>query len=296
MSGDVEFRLETDLAVIENTPIEANFDEMKSALTTMMQPYASMVVTLETVSTAKTDRARIRKVASRIDETRKTVKRIYTAPLKAFEDKCKELTAICDAASKNLDEQVRDFDERRATAKIDELRDFFEEQVGEADGYIEFDDIFNPRWKNVSFSIDDAKTEIVKKIEECEDGIDAIRALHSEFETTLLEEFRANHDLARCLKKNERLLAVKELELKQKQRKEQERARTMPISVPPNSKPYVYTTATAYPEAPEPAEEIDPPGEEEELHSVVFRVTATDRQLAALKEFLKHNNIQYGRA
>ena len=292
MSGDVEFRLETDLAVIENTPIEANFDEMKNALTTMMEPYASMVVTLETVSTAKTDRARIRKVASRIDDTRKTVKRIYTAPLKAFEDKCKELTAICDAASKNLDEQVRDFDERRATSKIDELRGFFEEQAGdaEAEGYLTFEDVFNPRWKNVSFSLDDAKTEIVKKIEECEDGIEAIRALHSDFETALLEEFRTNHDLARCLKKNERLLAVRELELKQKQRKAQERAAR--VTVAPVEEPQIVPVhgVTSVETA-----DIPEPGEEEELHSVVFRVTATDRQLAALKAFLKSNNIQYGR-
>ena len=291
-SGDVEFRLETDLAVIENTPIEANFDEMKNALTTMMEPYASMVVTLETVSTAKTDRARIRKVASRIDDTRKTVKRIYTAPLKAFEDKCKELTAICDAASKNLDEQVRDFDERRATSKIDELRGFFEEQAGdaEAEGYLTFEDVFNPRWKNVSFSLDDAKTEIVKKIEECEDAIEAIRALHSDFETALLEEFRTNHDLARCLKKNERLLAVRELELKQKQRKAQERAARVTVAPVEESQIVPVHGVTSAETADIPA-----PGEEEELHSVVFRVTATDRQLAALKAFLKSNNIQYGR-
>ena len=99
---------QTALEVIRNTQLSANFAEMKEALTEFIEPYTHVIVSEDGIAEAKADRAKINSVAKHIDDYRKLVKKVYTEPLKLFEDKCKELTSICDKGKVNIDEQLND--------------------------------------------------------------------------------------------------------------------------------------------------------------------------------------------
>ena len=110
--SEFSFEVRQDaLDLVRSADIQANFDECKAALNEMMGPYKSLVIMEADLPQAKADRARIRRVAARIDEARKEVKRVYSEPLKQFEDKCKELTAICAEADSNIDTQVKAFEQ-----------------------------------------------------------------------------------------------------------------------------------------------------------------------------------------
>lgn len=294
--AEFSFEVRQDaLDLVRRADIQANFDECKAALTEMMQPYKTLIVSEDTLPQAKADRARIRKVAARIDEARKEVKRIYTEPLAIFEGKCKELIAICSEADQNIDKQVKEFDQKRKDAKVEELRAYFFEHVGDVADYLSFPQIFNPRWENATYAIETAKADIMREITSCVSAVNAIRTLHSPFETTLLDLYRQHHDLAECMNKHEQLTALREMEEK---RKAQMEAQQAVVAAQRAAQPPMPTND------PEPAPQIDVREEEtpsvepevaEPIYVVDFRVYVTKAQGMALKAFFKENGIKFGR-
>ena len=130
-AGDLEFKLTTDLTPIKQTVLTANFEEVEAQLRELMAPYEKLVLREEDVAEGKNLLARIRKVKTTIDDYRKSVKRDFTAPLTAFEEKCKALTAICTESETNLSEQISKFNEQRKAEKLSGLKAYFDENVGE---------------------------------------------------------------------------------------------------------------------------------------------------------------------
>lgn len=301
-----EFRFEVRqdaLDLVRSADIQANFDECKAALNEMMGPYKSLVITEADLPQAKADRARIRRVAARIDEARKEVKRVYSEPLKLFEDQCKDLTAICAEADRNIDTQVKAFEQARKAEKVGRLRAYFAENVGEAQDYLTFEAIFNPRWENTTYTEDAARADILREISSCMTGVNAIRTLHSPFETTLLDLYRENHDLAACMTKHEQLTRLREME--EKRRAEQEaRAAQQRAAEQMAAHDKLATMEKAAAEIAEQSkvsyEEIKTPEPlvpdvEEPVYVVDFRVYVTRAQGTALKAFFKEHGIKYGR-
>lgn len=298
MSGAMEFSISTDLTPLRNFDIQANFEECKAWLDENLAPYRTMVVTEDGIASAKSYRATIRKVAARIDECRKMAKEAAMQSYKPFEEKCKALTALCDESAANLDGQIKAFDEAKKAEKSERLRSFFNQSIGEMNDFLTFDAIYNPRWMNATYSEEQARKDIICEIAKCSNAVESLRALHSEFETTLLDEFRRTHDLASCLKRNEHLMRLKEIEeARKRMRREQEQDVVNKLAA----------ARTAEAPAPKPAEPPEPkelredarPEQMAELpktFELVFRVRGTADQLNGLKQYMKENGIQYGRA
>lgn len=298
MSGAMEFSISTDLTPLRNFDIQANFEECKAWLDENLAPYRTMVVTEDGIASAKKYRASIRAVSARIDECRKMAKEAAMQSYKPFEEKCKTLTALCDESAANLDGQIKAFDEAKKVEKGERLRAFFNQSIGEMDDYLTFENIFNPRWLNTTYAEEQARKDIICEIAKCSNAVESLRALHSEFETTLLDEFRRTHDLAACLKRNENLMRIKEIEeTRKRMRREQEQdvankpaaARTTeaPAPKPEDSPRTEEPRETAHPEQTEEAPQ---------MFELVFRVRGTAAQLNGLKQYMKENGIQFGRA
>lgn len=295
-----EFSFEVNqqaLDVVRRTSIDANFDECKAALTEMMEPYKNLVVTADGVSSAKSDRARIRKVAERINEVRKEVKRVYTEPLALFEGRCNELCAICDESASNLDGQIKTFDEERKKAKLDELREYFNAHVGDVASYIEFDTILaqNPRWGNVTYTEEQAHSDILREISACHASVGAIKTLRSPFEVALLDSYRATGDLALAMKQHETWTQEQQAQERRKaeqeearRRAEQQRMAQIEAAQRKNTEDAGKSTVLYT-----PSEEETPPAEP--VRVLDFRVYVNARQASALKNFLIENHIKYGR-
>lgn len=305
---EVSFEVKQDaLAVIKNTVIEANFDECKAALTEMMEPYKTLVVTEDGVANAKSDRARIRKVASGIDEMRKTVKRAYTEPLKAFEDRCKELIAVCDEGSNNLDEQVKAFEKREADAKIARLRQYYDEcDAGALVGEVEHDfcpweAVFNPKWANKGFPEDDAKGEIINALLKTREDIETIRTLDERDVPYLLDFYKNNRDIGAVIRKANELKQRREAEelrrAAAKQAEEQRRAMERQAAEQRRETEMRRAEMAEQLRATKERQEIDEAkviAADEAMQTVDFRVTVTKKQLDALGHFMRTNGIKYG--
>lgn len=290
--GEVVFAVDSkSLASVKDTVITANFDECKASLIEMMAPYAGLVVTEDTMTAAKADRARINKVAANIDDARKMVKKAYSAPLAEFEAKCKELTGICTTAAKNIDDQVKAFDEKRKYEKLNTLADYLNEQVGELRGYVSWGNILNPKWGNATYSLDKAKEDIDAAIAKCRNDIDTITAMGSKYEPELLEQYKKTQDITATIRKNAELTEVERRLEMQRQKAEEERAAREAA----RQAEQVKQAAAPAPEVPAPAEAEVPASAGEEIRDITFTCYGTKNQLLMLAQYMKQNGIRFKR-
>ena len=213
------------LQTIKSTELKANFAEMKEALTEFIEPYTKVIVSEDAIAVAKADRAKINAVSKHIDDYRKLVKKTYSEPLKQFEDKCKELIAICDKGKDNIDEQLNAFEELRKEEKLYALRAYYEKASKENPEYITFDSVLHPKWMNKTTSLEECAKHIDDSIQRVDKEVKSIRNLHSQWETALLDEYSRTHDILAALALNERLTEKARQEAERKRREQEERER-----------------------------------------------------------------------
>lgn len=277
--SDVRFEVKTDLAVLNQITLEANFEQLDESLELMMADYQNMVVTPESLALAKAERAKIRKTIEQIEDARKTVARIYRKPLDRFEDRVKQSLLVCDKAANHLDKQIKYIMSEDAKAKLSELESYFEEKRTADVEWLTFESIQNPRWKNVSFKMDDAKKEIDYEISKAISDQETIRGLDSEFETELLLEYQDSRNLSEVIRKNRKLRDAKRAkEKREKEAEEKKAAAADPVAAK---------------EAATPADEavFDDP----DVFDILLRVKVTQRQLQALATFMRQIDITFSR-
>lgn len=296
MSGTMEFSITTNLEPLKSFAISANFDECRKWLDENLTPYRTMVVTEDGISTAKKYRANIRSVAARIDECRKMAKAAALSSYLPFEEKCKALTALCAESADNLDGQIKAFDETRRAEKREALQRYFFEHVGAMNDFLTFDAIFNPRWLNATYSEEQAHIDICAEIAKCTSSVGSIRALHSEFEMTLLDEFRKNHDLAACIQKNANLVRLKEIEdQRRKEREARERRAAEQAAAAEGARTQAAQAAVQAAQNIITGEKPELPPEEPLVYRVEFAAYGTKKQLDDLKEYMNRAGIRFGR-
>lgn len=286
----IEFEIRGDFAQVQNSVIDANFDELKLWLQNELAAYNTMVVTEDSVPEAKGYRANIRKIAARIDDQRKAVKTAYMAPLKAFEDKCRELTELCDQAVNALDSQVKSFENARRERREAELRQVFEAEAGDLteEKMLSWEQTFSSSWTNASVSREKALGELREKIARVRQDIEAIRGMESPFETALLNHYGNTHDLADSLRLNATLTARKNAQDEAQRARERQKATDAEVNV---SSPTPETVR----EVKCPTRDKESSEERPELFELDFRVWVTKEQSAALRDFLVKSGISFGR-
>lgn len=277
--SDVRFEVKTDLAVLNQITLEANFEQLDESLELMMADYQNMVVTPESLALAKAERAKIRKTIEQIEDARKTVARIYRKPLDRFEDRVKQSLLVCDKAANHLDKQIKYIMSEDAKVKLSELEVYFNEKCTEDVEWLTFESIQNPKWKNVSFKVDDAKKEIDYEISKAIADQETIRGLDSEFETELLLEYQDSRNLSEVIRKNRKLRDAKRArEKREKEAEEKKAAAADPVAAK---------------EAATPADEavFDDP----DVFDILLRVKVTQRQLQALASFMRQIDVTFSR-
>ncbi len=305
-----EFRITTDLAPLRQFQIEANFEETKAWLTENLEPLRTMAVTAESMSQCKQYRASIRKVSARIDESRKMAKAAAQEAYSSFETKCRELTALCEEAANALDVQIKAMEEAAKQEKKDRLAAYFTQVVGDMAEWLTFDDCFNHKWLNATYAESTAQMDICAAIDRCRADLNAIRALHSEFETTLLDEYTRTRNISAVLVKNETLGRMKAAEEERKRKEaesaakyaaaQQQKAPLKPECIGESDEcETIDIVGTVEPQQAQPVNDlVDEDGNEmpyvqEPEYKVDFRVFGTARQLDGLKAYMQKNGIRF---
>lgn len=290
---DLELRVNPEaLEKARSIVLTANFDEVEAQLKELMAPYEKLVLAESEISEGKSLLARIRKLKSAVDGYRLSIKKEYTAPLTEFEGKCKTLLASVNEAETNLSEQINRYAEQKKAEKLAALRDYFDSNVGEMADFLTFSQIENPKWGNVTFTLENAQAEIRQAISMCEDGVDAIRSMHSEFESSMLDSYRKNHNLSDAMKLNGELTEMKrrEEERKEAQRKKEAAERAAREAAQKAAEERREREAeelrkqmAAMPREPELVQEAPVTSDQPKFYSITFKVEATRSQLIELK-------------
>lgn len=113
-----------DIKVIKTTPAEVNFnyEEISNHLDGVLKQYSGIIVTEDTIKDGKKVIAELRKGQKSLDEFRKKTKKELTAPVKAFEEQCKELSKKFDEVINPIVEQADQFEEKRKEEKAVEVQ------------------------------------------------------------------------------------------------------------------------------------------------------------------------------
>lgn len=275
-----EFRMITDIATVAPKELLFNYDELKAFLTEALRDYKALVVTEDGISDAKAKRAKLNKLAENINAYRINVKKQLMAQYdEDFKPKCDELVAMTKEASDNISAQVKAFEQREAEEKIAEIRAVYDsDSRAEAKEYCPWETIYNPKWANKGYKIEDAKEEVRAALFYTENDLASIRQMGGENTPYLLGIYKDNRDLNVCIRKSLEISAAKERE-EQRKREAEEAERKARTAPEPDPEPMRLQ---------ETAEKID-------LVTVDFRVTCTRAALNALGQYMKRNGIKYGR-
>lgn len=287
--SEIQFEVTTDLATVANTQIETNFEAVRDWLTEELAPYATMVVTEDSIADGKKTRAAIRKVGDSIDSQRKAIKKIWMKPYEDYEAKCKELTGIVNQAVGNIDGQIKAMENEIKEQKRQRLSVFFDDHSYDVADFITFDDVFDPKWLNATFSEIDAANSITAQIEDIKEGLETIRSMNSPYEAAMLSEYGKSHNLAKAIAEGKRLEAIQKAE-EERKAKEAESAFSEPEvsyepDVEPVSPPQQATAQFVRPVADEPPKP--------KIYTLRFEVELTKEQAYDLKYFFSKNNIKY---
>lgn len=267
-------------------PIKFNYEEIKTQLTTKVENYKSIVYTEESMKEAKADRANFNKLAKALNDEKIRVRNIVLEPFGVFEKQCNELIELAKEASTHIDAQVKAFEQQAKDEKLKQIMNFFLENVGDYADLINFDTIYNERWLNVTYKMEQIEKDILHIFAKAKTDLGVIdgqfndvainKAVKMEYFTNI-----ANPSVLTLamMKGNSIIENNKKLEeLKQKE----ENSQNTIISAEKITNSQVNVTNNQ--------ENIT---ESEELQILDFRVHVTQRQKFALREFLKASNIKF---
>lgn len=268
-----------------------NYDELIAYAHEQVKPYESLAVTEEELSTAKNVSARMKKIGKAASDLRIQTEREHKAKIELTLNQLKEITNIFTTAADHIDKQVKEITNARKEAKRNELLNHFILNVGEAEPYISFADIEDPKWQNVSVSIEDAKAQIDEIIERYKQDIAALDTMPGDASiiAATKAEFRRTKSLSMAIQYKQRIEAERALEeQRQKTRRE---AEDKLLAEKEAQRQAVLSAAQ------ESAKNItDIPTKEEPLIRHVFWVKGRKNDFVELRAFLIEHQMAYGKA
>lgn len=262
-------------------PIQFNYEDIKKWITEKAKEYKSMVYTEETITNAKSDRATLNKVAKALNDEKIRIKKEVLKPFEDFESKCKELQGIITDASNSIDVQVKAFETKEQEEKKKQIEDLFNTYIGDFKELIIFEQIFNQRWLNKTYTTKKIEDEIKHLIAKTTSDLKVIdaqiqdesinKSVKNYYFNNITDPSILGNSLQEGMKIDENNKKIEELN---RQKAEQEK----------KIQNYII----------EQAKESDKV-EGKNLLTINFRVTATKEQFMAIREFFEKNNIKYGK-
>ena len=272
-----------------------NYTELVAYAKEQVAPYVGMVVTDESLSTAKDVMARMRKTAKAASDLRIKTEKEHAAKIALTVSQLKEIsTTFTDAASK-IDEQVKTIVNARKAEKRNKLAEYFNANIGAAGKYIAFEDVEDVKWQNASVPLETAMEQLeesVKSFREAAEAIDGLEIAPA-IKVAVQNEFRRTKSFPQALMMQSKLEREAQAERERMEARKQAEARAAEMLAP----------AVTSPITPLPQEQVQAVAEQaaemnarEDLVTHTFWVTGTREQFKMLRDFLVMNGMKYGRA
>lgn len=297
VTGSMEFVMGKSLEALPQT-IDFNFEQLKAGLSASLTTYTGLVVTEDSIKSAKEDRAKLNKLREALETKRKEVKKQCMAPYNDFEAKVKELVGLIDKPIAAIDGQLQQFEEIRRNDKYAAVLAVYEETVGVLRGILPFEKVWRDEWYNTGVSMKKIRDAIVSLESKVASDLDVLSTVESEFADAVKVKYLEAFDLNAALTERKRLQDEAEKLRQYNARKEafekleaaappkpEEPAEDPPSADCADGTPASAPEAPAAPEAPEGVK----------VYRLRFECGVTMDQASALSAWLKANNIEYRR-
>lgn len=262
-------------------PIQFNYEDIKKWITEKAKEYKSMVYTEETITNAKSDRATLNKVAKALNDEKIRIKKEVLKPFEDFESKCKELQGIITDVSNSIDIQVKAFETKEQEEKKKQIEDLFNTYIGDFKELIIFEQIFNQRWLNKTYTIKKIEDEIKHLIAKTTTDLKVIdaqiqdesinKSVKNYYFNNITDPSILGNSLQEGMKIDENNKKLEQLRNTQKVTSEEQ-------NIKENSEKITNIVSKT-----------------ENLIQIDFRVITTKEKFMKLKEFLEINEIDYRR-
>lgn len=262
-------------------PIQFNYEDIKKWITEKAKEYKSMVYTEETITNAKSDRATLNKVAKALNDEKIRIKKEVLKPFEDFESKCKELQRIITDASNSIDIQVKAFETKEQEEKKKQIEDLFNTYIGDFKELIIFEQIFNQRWLNKTYTIKKIEDEIKHLIAKTTTDLKVIDAqIQDESINKSVKNYYFNNITDPSILGNslQEGMKIDENNKKLEQLRNTQKATSEEQNIKENSEKITNIVSKT-----------------ENLIQIDFRVITTKEKIMKLKEFLEINEIDYRR-
>lgn len=280
----MDFLIKTDLKTIPER-IDFNFEEMKAELSEKLATYNALVVTEDSIKSAKADKANLNKLRTAIEDKRKEIKKLCLAPYESFEKQCKEIVALIDQPIKSIDGQIAVFDQKLQDEKWEQISAFYKAEIKELISVVPLEKIVSPKWKNKTESLETICNGIGDTLDRIRTEIETLdESCPEEFRDQVKDVYLKNYSLSEARQEYKRLEERKR-QLAEMEARKIEASKQKPETVPtPEVAPVPETEKIQY----EKPQVISEP-----IFQASFTVKGTKEQIVSLKEFMQKNNINY---
>ena len=283
----MDFKIKTDLSVLPEV-IEFNHEELKKFLVEKTATYNSLVVTEDSIKSAKEDKAKLNKFKTAVEDERKRIKKQCLQPYEEFERKCKEIVALIDKPIVSIDTQIKAFDDIEKESKYKALQQFFADNSKELSEVVTLEQIINPKWANKGEKLLDLTQQIYDMLDKIRQDLKIISELKSPYELQMKDIYLKTFDVSKALAEQSRLEEQdrKLAEIKKKQEAEsvqqQPQVEKEPVRTPAEPTTNIGVVRN----------EITPV-KTERIVSGVFKVTAEPSKIKVLAAFMRENQIKF---
>lgn len=294
MELDIKTNITNDLVIFNN------YDFVKQQVLDFVEKYNNVIVSEEAVDSAKRDRAALNNVAKALNNKRIDIEKKFKEQFEPFKAQVNSLIEPIEKASKNIDIQIKGFEEREKEQKYNSIKEYFESVIGDLKDIVKFEMIYDIKWLNKNHTIKNIQETINQIIKHIQTDFEI---LNKEEKATYLKDFYLNNkfDLSLTMQEKARIEArekqLKELEEK-KVKEQQEQMQKLAEQFNQQSIEEKYDIESQ----PQKQEEEIKQGRQEEekqeqqkLYKCSFEVVDTKEKLQLLKDFLINNNINYKR-
>lgn len=113
--------------------VKINFEDLKAEIEKTLTSYTGLVVTEDTLPGCKAAQKELAGLRTKIDTYRKDKKKELEAPIKKFENQCKELISLIEQAEAPIKEGIKVFDDQKREKKREKALEIISE-VSEKEG------------------------------------------------------------------------------------------------------------------------------------------------------------------
>lgn len=273
--------------------IKWNNEELKAAIAEKMKEYKGLVFTEETISEGKKDRANLNKLRGAIDDERKRVKKLCMEPCNRFEKEVKEVLALVDEQINAIDVQIKEVEQIKREEKRKAVQELFE-SIG-FQKFVTLEMIWDEKWLNASVTLSKVENQMKETMYRIGEEVGTISRL-PEFSFEAMEVYKKTLDLTQAIKKGQELADIQKRkeEALARQKAEEERRKAEEAAAGKESENPEDVADTQ--DAPKEAEENDYTRVvSEPVMRIDFRVWGTKEQILALRDYMKRNNLKFGK-